>query len=85
MGEAPCPVHASATLSPCATRASPSTADTFRHVRRFLDRHAAKRAQFDDLRKSAVDGFQTTEGVVEREHGYVVPARRLMASSIGTR
>jgi hypothetical protein len=44
---------------------------------RLFDREAAKRAQFDNLRKAAVDGLQTSKGVVQREHGYLVPARHL--------
>jgi hypothetical protein len=38
----------------------------------FFDGETAKRPQFHNLREAAIDAFQTSERIIQREHGYLV-------------
>ena len=42
-----------------------------------LDGEPAKRAQLHDFREAVVDHFQALEGVIQREHGYLLGNDRL--------
>src|SRR4029453_7442544 len=47
------------------------------HKGRLFDGEPAKRAEFDDSRQPAVEGFQTPERMMEREHGDLVGGCRI--------